>query len=177
VVIRFGGFSPGPAHGFRKSLLFKGLQFDERLTTNRKGFACNGLRFMCAGPGPVPGVDESGFHNRELSGDKPCRWTNGNAKVIVPVPDGRRWRTLAVKAEIPDRPDYRVRLTVNGRVLFDDVAKPGRVWSKEFPLDGIDLDRKAVIELTSSTIPPGQTRTKDDRTLGIRLRELILNVE
>ena len=35
-------------------------------------------------------------------------------------------------------------------------------------------DTRAVIELTSSTVPPGQTRTKDDRTLGIRLRQLIL---
>ena len=128
-------------------------------------------------PEPVPGVEEGGFHHRERSGDQPFRWTDGNAKVIVPVADGRRWRTLAVTAEIPERPDYRVRLTVNGRVLFDDVAKAGRTWAKEFPLDGIDLDRRAVIDVTSSTIPPGQTRTKDDRTLGIRLRELILRTD
>ena len=123
---------------------------------------------------PVPGVNESGFHNRELSGKQPCRWTDGKAKVIVPVPDGRRWQTLAVMAEMPDRPNYRLRLTVNGKVLFDDVPKRGLVWTRDFPLDGINLDREAVIELNSSTIAPGQTRTKDSRTLGIRLRTLRL---
>jgi len=123
---------------------------------------------------PVVGVNESGFHNRERDGNEPCRWTDGNAKVTVPVPDGRRWRSVAVMAWIPDRPNYRVRLSVNGRVLFDGVARRRTIWARQFPLEGIDLDRQAVIELTSSTIAPGETETKEERTLGIRLRELIL---
>ena len=81
---------------------------------------------------PVVGVNESGFHNRERDGDQPWRWTDGNAKVTVPVAGGRRWKTLAVMAWIPDRPNYRVRLTVNGRVLFDDVARRGTLWGKVF---------------------------------------------
>jgi hypothetical protein len=123
---------------------------------------------------PVPGVNESGFHNPEFDADNPCRWTDGNARVTVPVPNGGRWKSLAVMAWIPNRPNYRVRLTVNGRVLFDDVARHGQLWIKEFPLDGIAMDRQAVIELTSSTMAPGEIRKTETRTLGVRLRELVL---
>jgi hypothetical protein len=123
---------------------------------------------------PVPGVEESGFHSRERCGGQPCRWTNGNAKVTVPITSDRPWRTLVVMAEIPDRPNYRVRLVLNDQILFDDVARSGTIWAKEFPLDGINLGRQAVIELTSSTITPGQSKSGDKRTLGIRLRKLML---
>ena len=122
--------------------------------------------------GAVSGVDETGFHNREQCGDDPCRWTDGNAKVVIP--SGRRWKTIEVTAEIPGRRNYQVRLTANGRVLFDDIPKPGTTWSGEFPIEGLDPDRPVVIELISSTIAPGQTQPKDGRTLGIRLRKLIL---
>jgi hypothetical protein len=123
---------------------------------------------------PVPGLEESGFHSRERCGGQPCRWTDGKARVVVPVPRDRRWKALAVTAEIPDRPDYRVRLAVNGRALFDDGVKPGTTWAKEFPLDGIDLGGRATIELTSSTHVPGPSKAGDGRTLGIRVRKLTL---
>jgi hypothetical protein len=123
---------------------------------------------------PAPGVSESGFYHSEMDGDQPCRWTDGHAKLTVPAPDGGRWKSLTVMAWIPKRANYRVRVAVNGRPLFDDVLKPGAIWTKEFSLEGIDMDRKAVIELSSDTMAPGEIRKTETRTLGIRLRELVL---
>ena len=127
------------------------------------------------GAEPVPGVEESGFHGVERGG-QPCRWTDGRAKLLVPIPPGTRPRALVVSAEIPNRKDFRVRVMVNGRAVFDDAVPPKTVWAKELPLDGIELAGRAEIELVSPSVAPAQTEpgSKDTRQLGMRVRKVVL---
>ena len=121
---------------------------------------------------PVAEVEEGGFHNRETSFGQPCRWTDGNAWVEVPVPEDKSWTSLEVEAEIPDRPDWTVRIAINGQTLLDEKVQSGSVWSRKIPLDGVGLGRQARIEIHSPTLVP---RIHDDtRTIGVRLRKLIL---
>jgi hypothetical protein len=123
----------------------------------------------------VPEVQETGFHNPERLGGQPCRWTDGAARLTVPLRD-RRPRLLALTAEVP-RPDgYRLRVTVNGQTLFEDTVKRKGDWSAELPLDGVDLGSQAVIDLVSSTFVPAEVErgSKDNRTLGVRLKRLVL---
>ena len=75
---------------------------------------------------------------------------------------------------IPDRPNFRVRVVVNGTAVFDGVPKPGASWEAELPLDGVELGGLATVELLTSTVVPDPSRSKDTRTLGIRLRKLTL---
>ncbi len=129
----------------------------------------------------VSGVAEEGFHGPESYGQarQPCRWTNGAARLTVPL-RGQKPRALALSAFIPDRPpDFRVRATVNGKILFDDQVQPPRppsIWTCELPLSGIDLGESLHIELDSSTVVPAEVdrNSKDDRKLGIRLLRLSL---
>ena len=124
--------------------------------------------------GPIAGVEESGFYHREEYDGQPCRWTDGAARVVVPTSRDRRWRAIAVTAVIPDRPNFRVRVVVNGTAVFDGVPKPGASWEAELPLDGVELGGLATVELLTSTVVPDPSRSKDTRTLGIRLRKLTL---
>ena len=122
----------------------------------------------------IPGVDLSGVHELEKAGKNSFRWTDGKTRLAVPVAEGRKWKSLTVLIETPDRPDWRVKVAVNGRTLFDEVVRPERTFRRELSLEGVDLGKVAAIELTTPAIPPGQGRSKDSRALGVRLRELTL---
>jgi hypothetical protein len=123
----------------------------------------------------VPGVSEAGFSHPEQSGGQPCRWTHGAAKLHVPL-RGKMPRSLAVTLEVPDQPNYKVRIAVNERALFDDTVPPNANWSVELPLAGIDMANGARIEIGSSTFVPNQImpQSKDGRTLGVRVKRLVL---
>jgi hypothetical protein len=120
------------------------------------------------GAEPVAGVEESGFHNREKSNGEPCRWTNGKAHLVVPLGVNRKWKSIVVSADIPNRPNYRFQIVVNGTSLCDEVVKPGQ-FLKELPLEGIEFAGQARIELDTSSIKPEEMKGKDSRTLGVRL--------
>jgi serine/threonine protein kinase len=126
----------------------------------------------------VPGVPDDGFYYFERPAGKVCRWTNGSATLTVPL-RGKRPKALALTLELPSLPNYRVQVAVNGRKLWEEEfqsSRGGRPWSAEVPLDGVPLGDSAVIELTSSTFVPSQVQPgiKDDRTLGVRVRRLVL---
>jgi serine/threonine protein kinase len=124
----------------------------------------------------VAGVAEEGFrHELEKAVGQPCRWSEGHAKLIVPV-RAKTPRALALMLQIPDRPNYRLKVLVNGRSLFDDEVAPSFGWTIELPLDAAALGERAVIELVSSTFVPAEVDagSKDDRKLGVRVRRLIL---
>jgi hypothetical protein len=122
-----------------------------------------------------PGVMEQGFYEHEISQTIPCRWTNGSARLVVPI-RGKAPQALALSVEAPDRPDYRLRVTVNDKLLFDDVLPSHNVWSGELPLTGVDLGGVARIELDSSThVPMSAARgAPDNRKLGVRVRQVML---
>ena len=123
----------------------------------------------------VLGVEESGFFDQETWNGQPCRWTNGAARLTVPL-HGQTPRALALTAYIPSPPGCQVRVTVNGTKLFDGQVKPESTWSCELPLAGVELGDSARIELDSSTFVPSQVnpKLKDDRVLGIRLKRVTL---
>ena len=132
----------------------------------------------------TPGVRESGFHGPEkfrlpgMESDQPSRWTDGSARLTVPLP-GKKPRSLALSLEVPNVPEYRLQVTVNGQKLFDEVISTPNwqlYWSIELPLAGVDLGDSAYIELDSSTFIPAQkgSNSKDTRKLGVRVKRLIL---
>jgi hypothetical protein len=123
----------------------------------------------------IPEVAESGFHGPETSGGKPCRWTDGAARLVVPLRDHRP-TSLGVTLEIPDRPEHLVRIAVNGQTLFEEKKFADRDWSADLPLKDVVLGDKAVIELTGDVVVPAQRRpeTRDDRKLGVRVKRLVL---
>jgi hypothetical protein len=130
---------------------------------------------VLVGAKSVVGVAEEGMHGQEYADEQPFRWTNGAAKLTVPI--GRDApKALALVCGVPHRPDFRVEVKVNGQSLFNEVVLAKGDWTVELPLHGVNLAREARIELTTSTVVPLQSGTgsKDGRTLGIRLKRLML---
>jgi hypothetical protein len=124
----------------------------------------------------VPGIAEEGFSWPEQAGGEPCRWTNGAAWLDVPLRE-KAPKSLSLASEIPNRPNHRVRIAVNGQVLFEDVVAPNLHWTIELPLAGVELKNNALIEVGSSTFVPSETMpgSKDDRALGVRVKWIVLN--
>jgi hypothetical protein len=124
----------------------------------------------------VPCVAEEGFYYKEYyDKEKPCRWTNGAASLTVPI-HGSAPKLLSVMCTIPNLPAFRVHVKVNGKTLFDDAVKGNADWSISLPLDGVAITREARIEIISSTVVPADagSGSKDTRTLGIRMKRLML---
>jgi hypothetical protein len=123
----------------------------------------------------VPEVTESGFHRPQLDNGVPSRWTNGSARLTVPL-RGQTPRVLVLTLDIPDRPGYRVRVAVNGKTLYDDQVRPYARWSVELPLAEVNLGENAEIELDSSTFVPAEVQpgSTDRRTLGVWVKQIIL---
>jgi serine/threonine protein kinase/WD40 repeat protein len=127
------------------------------------------------GGAEVPGVAEDGFYHAEKGANGPFRWTNGAARLRVPL-RGRTPKTLALTAEVPNRPPFHVRISIDGQKLFDDDVQPNGRWSVNLPLNGVKLADPAVVEIDTSTVVPaeGKSGNKDDRKLGLRVFRLML---
>ena len=123
----------------------------------------------------VPGVKEAGFSFHEAYGDQSCRWTDGSATMTIPLA-GKKPRALALSAFIPSQQGYSVRVTANGKKLFDGPVQSNNLWSVELPLSGVDLGNSIHVELDSSTLVPAKvdTKNRDSRVLGIRVLRLQL---
>jgi hypothetical protein len=133
----------------------------------------------------VPEVKETGFLQADYVDNKPLRWTNGAARLIVPL-RGKKPRALAVTLEVPNKPNYQVSLKVNGKTLIDEQPQwdpaiesiLGRDWSAELPLAGVELGDNAVIDLESSTLIPGEINPtlaqNRGHPLGMRVKRLVL---
>jgi hypothetical protein len=67
-------------------------------------------------------------------------------------------------------------VTVNGHTLLDEQLKSKQESAWELPLAGIDLGKTVTIELHSPSFVPAKTipNSKDGRTLGIRVKRLVL---
>jgi hypothetical protein len=123
----------------------------------------------------VPEVAEEGFHFMERDANQPFRWTNGSARLTVPL-RGKRPKALELGLGIPNEKGYRVQVKVNGQTLFDDEVEPNRRWIAELPLAGVDLRDQVQIELNSSTAVPVRFSpgAMDQRRLGVNVRRLVL---
>lgn len=133
----------------------------------------------------TPDVKESGFLQPDFPGKQPARWTDGAARLIVPL-RGKTPKALALTLEVPNKPRYQVSVTVNGKKLVDEQLEGdptiksilGRDWSAEVPLGNVELGDNASIELDSSTLVPGELTPAHGenrgRPLGVRVKQLML---
>jgi hypothetical protein len=121
----------------------------------------------------VDGVEESGFGNTEFDNlQRPFRWTDGRARLIIPLNKGKLPRALVVQLP-PSRPAHAppatLQVIVNEKVLFQDEV-PNGALDRTFDLDPAVLGDKLTLDILSNTfVPqalPGST-SGDTRALGV----------
>jgi RNA polymerase sigma factor (sigma-70 family) len=121
----------------------------------------------------VPGVEEAGLWHTEFTkkSGEPFRWTNGAARLVVPLWEGPP-QALQVRLGVPiPRPVKRLCIQVNGQAVFDEPLAMPFEWSRTFDLSKRSLGQEAVIDIISDTFVPTQ---HDERTLGVCVRGITL---
>jgi hypothetical protein len=132
------------------------------------------FRGVPLGNEPFWGVDEAGFYAPNYAGGRPRRWTNGAARLVVPLDPQDRPGALLLDLEAgPAGCDLTVR--VNGRVLVHEALPPGP-WSKAVDLADLDRGRDLTLELLSDTFVPHELdpASGDERPLGLLVKEVRL---
>ena len=124
----------------------------------------------------VLGIGESGFYGQEFLDKIPVRWTNGAAKLIVPLKETKLPSILAVDIG-PTGMDKKKRLKIlaNDHKLFDGQV-PNEGFSQSFSLFDVALGKQLTIELLSDTHIPRETikGSTDNRTLGVFVKNIRL---
>lgn len=161
-------------------ILLVGLYFGFRMgRPERESRSFLGINL---GAETVPDVAESGFYNQEVEGDKPFRWTDGKARLTVPLRTDEVPRSLLVNLFAPRPagvPTVLVKVLLNQRVLFDGEISPGR-WNQTFDLENTDAGAEAVIDIVSDTLVPASvpqadgSASGDGRNLGVQVHGIQL---
>lgn len=114
---------------------------------------------------------ESGFYDTEKKSGLYSRWTNGDAKLTVPLV--QRPGTLFVDLANAG-PATTLELKIGGRTLFSGLIEKGE-WSDSFDLNGLAFGQFVTIEIKSGTFVPSKLGTgKDNRKLGVAISDLRL---
>lgn len=113
------------------------------------------------------GAQASGFYGLEWAGERPFRWTGGDARLLTPLDS----RPAAIAIDVlMTGPPKQLRIAVDGCTLFDETIR-GR-WDATFDLGDCPLSAPEVeIVLQSDTHVPG---TRDTRTLGVAVSSIEL---
>ena len=128
---------------------------------------------------PVKGVAESGFSYQEKNGLVPFRWTDGAAKLLVPVdaehPPQRLWVSIGIYRPEPASVPFHV--LVDGISLYEGPVPLGK-WAINLDLSSHRFSEQAAVELRSGTFLPkgrmsGGTYT-DPRALGVQVNGVML---
>jgi hypothetical protein len=127
----------------------------------------------------VDGVMESGFHYQEYAETEPFRWTNGWAKLLIPIdpkrPPQRLW--VHLEAVRPKATPVRLQIVVGEVPVFDGSISPGR-WEQTLDLPDQTLPDPLLIELRSDVfVPKGKMddrKNNDTRLLGVQVKGLML---
>jgi hypothetical protein len=121
------------------------------------------------------GFEESGFHEPERIEGAPGRWTNGAAKLRVPLNDGNAPQLLEIETIAPGRDGAHLQVLANGVELWNQRISPD-VWLKTFNLEQIPMNDELLIELKSNTFVPAQKYppSEDQRHLGVAVRGIRL---
>ena len=122
------------------------------------------------------GVEQTGLHVQELSKkDTPIRWTDGAARLLVPLDENRPPQALRVDLASTGHKGTELTVLVNGDVLFHESVPAGR-WSKTFSLAGRSFNQHLTLELLSDTFIPRETYkgSNDRRTLGVLVKAVTL---
>lgn len=135
--------------------------------------------FCALGGSKVWGVEETGFYD-EYDGTKfvqtRTRWTNGHAKLVVPIADGNWPDRLMINLESVSPTGSQLRVLVNGHEMRNGPLSGGRSWFEVLPLAIVPIDCVMTIEIISNSFVPSRIfdGSKDDRSLGVRVREVRL---
>jgi serine/threonine protein kinase/WD40 repeat protein len=135
---------------------------------------------------PQNDIEESGFSFQERDQlNESFRWTDGRARLVIPLRPGEAPRALEVKLSAfrqEQAEDASLQIRVNNQELFQGKI-PLRKWEKTFDLTGINLRSQVVVEITSDTFtalgtrqPNGQPNN-DTRSLGVQVRGVTLLTE
>ena len=120
---------------------------------------------------PIPGVKESGYYDPERNGDGPFRWTNGKARLEIPLDNQEFPRAILVR--LLREPNRFLRITINDHEFVNEKA-PGAPapwdWERTLDLSGLERGEKLVLEIASNTTTP----KKDSRPLGVQVRGIRL---
>jgi sugar lactone lactonase YvrE len=134
---------------------------------------------VTVGSESVAGVEESGFHVQQFGPDgQPFRWTDGNARLEIPIDRATPPRALRVQLW-PYRPanaePAAVRILVNQHELLRQTLSRDR-WEQTFDLTGLPPADTAVVEIRSDTFVPAEIKDggQDTRTLGVQVRGVTL---
>jgi hypothetical protein len=121
------------------------------------------------GAQPVRGVQESGFYRTERDPAGPFRWTDGRARLIVPV-TGAQPSSLTL--ELAGVQSSNFTLMVNGQRMFDGRLRRPRT----FDISRVPGKGHITVELISGTFVPADVNTasSDRRALGVAIRRVML---
>jgi WD40 repeat protein len=134
---------------------------------------------------PVAGVEETGFSYQEYDqNQQPFRWTDGNARLVIPLNKNHPPGALFVRLHTyrpPEVKQARLDIVANEHPLFSGPINLGR-WERTLDLKGIDLGNRLVLDLRSDTYCPmgnaphvnGKGASDDPRTLGVLVRVIKL---
>ena len=127
------------------------------------------------GSAAVAGVKESGFYGPEFDHlGKPFRWTDGKARLVIPLDRNKSPRALWVilQATRPqEAPPVALQVVANGKDLFS--TNTAGVWEKTLDLSDVDLGDELTLDITSSTFVP-RVNIHDTRSLGVRINGMRL---
>ena len=114
------------------------------------------------------GVKQSGFHDQEWWNHKPVRWTDGGARLDVPLPESGSISAVHVELASTGPRGTRLRIRLQGREVFDQ-SVPAGALNQVFDLSGSFLGEGLSIEFISDTFIPAQTEggSSDTRQLGV----------
>ncbi len=119
------------------------------------------------------GTKATGFHREELFEGEPARWTNGAAKIMVPVDADCPPKALIVDICWSGPHAPRLQIVVNGHRLCEVTIRRQQSWSARLDLTGIPLGERLIIELLSDSFvgfeqwDPGEDCVPDRRHLGV----------
>ena len=127
------------------------------------------------GAEPVFRIQESGFHAQEWVKGDPARWTNGAAKLRVPIESGNPPRSLEIETVAFGRDRVVLQVMANGVELWNQQIPPAG-WSKSFDLEQVPLGDTLLIELNSDTLTPsdGPGGPPLGRSLGVMVKGIHL---
>jgi DNA-directed RNA polymerase subunit RPC12/RpoP len=143
------------------------------------GARVRGVKLMCGlgtrtvGQQAFPDVEDSGFYRDERNGGWGAfRWTNGNARLVIPLDKKQLPHEMLVQLHRPKNSSLQIR--IDGREVVNEQGDERNLplWEKTFDLRGLELGEKLVVEIVSSTVTPKNGR--DSRALGARMRGVTL---
>jgi hypothetical protein len=122
----------------------------------------------------VWGVSEKGFHELARDYGRTVRWTDGAARLRVPLDPKRLPTALTVRLGA-GAAGTSLRVLVNGQELFQGTL-PGGPFVKSFDLSTVPLQQKkaAIIELLSSTFVPPPVHEDKEPPRGVQVSEIRL---